>query len=173
MAQSTDPRAEKLWRMIKDIDVAMLTTLHDGHLRSRPMWTLKPERFDGTLYFFTRRSSGKMDEIAHDDQVGLSYSDTKSQNYVSISGRAHILPDRDRMRALWREPMRTFFPKGLDDPELALLCVTVEQADYWDSPSSAMVFLYGYAKAALTGTPPHPGDVQHLDMRAPPSTRPS
>ncbi|HEX2726529.1 MAG TPA: pyridoxamine 5'-phosphate oxidase, partial [Beijerinckiaceae bacterium] len=25
---------------------------------------------------------------------------------------------------------------------------------YWDSPSSTLIHLYGYAKAALTGSPP-------------------
>ncbi|WP_269459275.1 hypothetical protein [Micromonospora echinaurantiaca] len=31
-------------------------------------------------------------------------------------------------------------------------------AEYWDSPGGAVVNLLGYAKAAVTGTPPGPGE---------------
>lgn len=31
-------------------------------------------------------------------------------------------------------------------------------AEYWDSPSSAVVNLLGYAKAAVTGQPPSVGE---------------
>src|SRR3546814_4736602 len=51
-----------------------------------------------------------------------------------------------------------WFPKGLDDPDLALLRVAVEKAEYWDSPSAAMTYLYGYAKSRLTGRPPKGGE---------------
>jgi general stress protein 26 len=36
---------------------------------------------------------------------------------------------------------KIWFPKGKDDPEVALLRVTLEKAEYWDSPSSTI----GYA----------------------------
>ena len=148
----------KVWDMIKDIDVAMLTS-HDGdHLRARPMWTLKSDGFDGTLYFFTPRDSHKLAELTDNPSVGLTYAEPKSQDYVSVSCRAGLVEDRDLMGRLWKEPLRTWFPKGLEDPNLALLAVRAEGAEYWDSPSSAMVHLYGYAKAVLTGTPPRPGD---------------
>jgi hypothetical protein len=29
-----------------------------------------------------------------------------------------------------------------------------EKGEYWDSPSSTLIHLYGYAKAALTGSSP-------------------
>lgn len=163
-ANNSDGKLDKLWDMIKSIDVAMMTSIDHGHLRSRPMWTLQDEDFAGTLYFFTRLSSHKMDEVQHNPQVGLSYSDPKSQDYVSVSGHARLSRDPDRMRRLWKEPMRTWFPDGLDDQDLGLLAVEIEQAEYWDSPSSTMVHLYGYAKASLTGKPPNPGDHEKVNM---------
>lgn len=51
-----------------------------------------------------------------------------------------------------------WFPDGPDDSAIALIEVRVETAEYWDSPSSAMVYAYGYAKARLTGTPPDLGE---------------
>jgi general stress protein 26 len=41
--------------------------------------------------------------------------------------------------------MRTWFPKGNADPDIAVIKVSVSQAEYWDAPSSTMVYLYGYA----------------------------
>lgn len=164
-AQPGDDRAEKLWQMIKDVDVAMMTTHDGGHLRSRPMWTLQQGGFDGRLHFFTRASSAKAGEVGRDHEVALSYADPTSQSYVSVSGTASVGRDAALIRRLWAEPMRTWFPQGPDDPDLALLTVEVDAAEYWDSPSSTMVHLYGYAKAALTGRSPHPGDTAKLDFQ--------
>ena len=54
---------------------------------------------------------------------------------------------------------QAWFPKELDDPELALLRVDVQEAEYWDSTSNKLVQLYGYIKAAVTGQP-HQGEMQ-------------
>ena len=48
--------------------------------------------------------------------------------------------------------------QGKEDPEVALLKVTVEAAEYWDAPNSTMVHAYGYVKAVLTGESPKPGE---------------
>jgi hypothetical protein len=52
---------------------------------------------------------------------------------------------------LWSPWFSTWFPQGLKEPNLALLKVSVETAEYWDAPSSTMVNLYGVVKATLTG----------------------
>lgn len=164
MGTHSRDEAKKLWSMIKDIEVCMLTTVEeDGSLRSRPMAGQQDE-FEGTLWFFTRASSHKTMEVAGHHQVNLSYADPDDQEFVSVSGPAELVRDRTKARELWSEPLRTWFPKGLDDPDLALLRVTVEKAEYWDSPSATMVYLYGYAKARLTGQSPKPGDNAKLDF---------
>lgn len=167
MAQAADDAADKLWRQIKNIKVCMLTTIdEDGTLRSRPMagWQ---DAFDGTLWFFTRASSHKVHEIGNHHEVNLAYAEPDRQDYVSVSGRAELVRDPDKARQLWREYLTTWFPKGLDDPDMALLKVTVEKAEYWDAPSSAMVYLYGYAKAKLTGEAPKPGENEKVSFRPP------
>lgn len=157
--------ARKLWDMIGSIQFAMLTTTdEDGTLRSRPMAAVNRD-FDGELWFFTRASSHKTLEIDRHHQVNLAYSDPDGQNYVSVSGMAELVRDRAKAKELWKEPMRTWFPDGLDDPDLALLRVRADSAEYWDSPSSAMVHAYGYVKARLTGEPPNPGENRKLDLR--------
>lgn len=126
-------------------------------LRARPMVTTQTE-FTGELWFFTRASSHKVSEVQSDHHVGVTYSDAGSQDFVSLSGRATLVTDKAAVQAHWSEPMRTWFPKGTDDPEAALLKVTVDAAEYWDAPNSTMVHAYGYIKARLTGESPHPGE---------------
>ena len=150
--------------LIKGIKVAMMTTVEeDGSLRSRPMWTHDRD-FDGELWFFTREHSHKVDEVEHDHHVNLSYADPTRERYVSVSGRCRLVRDKEKARELWNPTLKAWFPDGLDDPELALLCVRVERAEYWDTPNSRMVQLVGMVKAALTGETYKPGDNQKLDL---------
>ena len=148
-----DRDIEKLAKLIKGIRFAMLTTaMADGSLRSRPMMT-QDAPFDGTLWFFTPFESGKTYELQNDAHVNLSYADPSDNRWVSISGRGTVLRDQAKARELWTEIHRAWFPKGLDDPNLALLRVDVTDAEYWDAPNSKMVQLAGFVKALLTGRP--------------------
>lgn len=142
---------EKIRDLIKGISFAMLTTVdEDGSLRSRPMQTQETE-FDGELWFFTGASTPKVGEVQRDQRVNLSYADPDDNRYVSLSGTAALVLDRAKMKELWKPVLKAWFPGGLEDPELALLRVKVEKAEYWDSPSSKMVQLAGFLKAIATG----------------------
>ncbi len=154
---------EKLWSMMKDIKFAMMTTEDGPNLRARPM-AASQTGFDGTLWFFTRKSSHKVTEVNADERVGVTYADSSSQDYVSLSGRAVLLTDGASIAAHWDESVRTWFPKGKDDPEIALLKVTVEAAEYWDAPNSTMLHAYGYVKAVLTGESPNPGENKKVNF---------
>jgi len=65
-----------------------------------------------------------------------------------------IVRDRARIEEKWSEPLKAWFPDGKDDPQIALIRVHPERGEYWDSPSSTLIHLYGYAKAAFTGSSP-------------------
>ena len=162
--KSPEQAKEKLWSMMKGITYAMLTTEDAGTLRARPMVAAQ-DSFDGTLWFFTRESSHKVQEVDTEQHVGVTYADPNAQNYVSLSGRATLVRDKAAIQARWAEPMRTWFPKGTEDPEAALLKVEVDAAEYWDAPSSSMVQAYGYLKARLTGETPDPGENKKLSFR--------
>jgi general stress protein 26 len=107
--------------------------------------------FDGDLWFFTDAGSPKVDEVERDERVNVSYAAPDDNRYVSISGTARLVRDRAKIKELWNPVLKAWFPEGLDDPDLALLRVRVEKAEYWDSPSSKMVQLAGFVKAIATG----------------------
>jgi general stress protein 26 len=139
-----------LQEQIKDIDIAMLTTVEsDGTLRSRPMGTQQVE-FDGDLWFFTYDDAPKVDEIARERQVNVAYSRPDKQSYVSVSGRAKLVRDRKKIDELWNPFYKIWFQNGKDDPRIALLKVEVTQAEYWDFSSNKIVQLVDFAKALLT-----------------------
>ena len=141
MTTEQEVNIRKLATMIRNVKVAMLTTMGaDRTLRSRPMATQEAD-FDGTLWFFTQASSEKAREIRLNPHVNASYVSTDDHHYVSLSGNASLVQDRDKMQELWSPAYRVWFSQGLEDPELALLKVDVEQAEYWDMLSSSMVSL--------------------------------
>ena len=136
-------RLDKLTELIEDIRIAMLTTaMPDGTLRSRPMATQRSES-DGDLWFFTRASAAKAEEIRANPHVNVSYALPRENRYVSVSGAATLVRDRRKMEELWDQLYQAWFPQGLEEPDLALLKVDVERAEYWDAPSSTMAEIAG------------------------------
>lgn len=160
-----DEQIKKLAGMIKDIDFAMLTTIAaDGTLHSRPMSTQRVE-FDGDLWFFTRESAAKVGEIEGEHQVNVAYADPEHQRYISVSGRATVVRDRAKIEELWKPELKAWFPEGSDDPDLALLKVSAERAEYWDSPASAVAHAVSFVKSVVTGTPANPGENEKIELR--------
>lgn len=158
--QTDDASRKKVLELVKDIDYAVFTTRSGdgGPLHARPM-AYRSVEDDGAFWFFTKSDSRKIEEVkAHPDTL-LTFADPKGQTFVSVSGKSHIVSDRAEVTKRWTELYRTWFPNGPDDPNIVLIRVDAERAEYWDTPASVMVYAYGYIKAVVTGAPAKPGDV--------------
>jgi len=157
----------KFWDLIKDIKFGMFTARHgDGKLHSRPMTTLNgSDERGGVLWFFMRRGGEPALDISRDADVNVAYADPGGDAYVSVSGAARIVDDPAKKKALWNPLAQAWFPGGVGDPDLALVAVTIEQAEYWDVHSNKAEKLYEIAKAALTGTQPELGEHRRMRMR--------
>lgn len=90
---------ETLRELIKDVDIAMLTTVSDEGLISRPMKTHEVE-FDGDLWFFTKKETNKYREILHDQDVNVAYA---GKSYVSVRGQAEIVDELNKKKELWNK----------------------------------------------------------------------
>ncbi|MBC5773440.1 pyridoxamine 5'-phosphate oxidase family protein [Pontibacter sp. KCTC 32443] len=164
MNNEQNENLHKLVDKIKDIDIAMMTTAdEDGSLRSRPMRNMQINE-DGIIWFFTGYESGKSHELKNDSHVNLSYAKPSDNVYVSVSGRASLSRDRAKIEELWNPALKAWFPEGKDDPNIGLIKVTIDKAEYWDSPNSAVVHLYGVVKAAITGQPADPGENKKINL---------
>jgi general stress protein 26 len=159
---SHEDELKTLWEKVKDIKVAMLTTLDDkGQLRSRPMYTQKTE-FKDYIWFFTREGAPKVAELDRNMQVNISYANPDDQVYISISGSAQVMKSKSKAEQLWNPALKAWFPKGLDDPDLALIKINVDFAEYWDPHSGKMVTLFGLMKAIFSGKEYDPGEDRKL-----------
>jgi general stress protein 26 len=135
----------------------LLVTVGDT-LEARPMGCLQTT-FDGTLWFLTFRHSSKLRQLDRDDRVLVAYVNLEKYEYVAVSGRARIVDDRQKLTELWTEGLRVWFPKGPNDPELAILAIDVEKADYWADPASAITYALAYAKVRVTDRRPWPDEI--------------
>lgn len=148
-----DEPARKLLALIKPVPGCMMVTFNGngGQPRTRPMFTLgaDPDTYDGHLWFFTSLDSAKVAELNADDRVLLVYADSGANNYISITGDATVVRDRDKVRQLWNIHAKAWFPLGADDPSLALIRVTPQRAEYWEGPSTVS-YVISLAKAIIT-----------------------
>ena len=168
MNDTDDASRDKLWKMIKDIRFAMFTTRHgNGHLHARPMTTQnKSLGGDGSLWFFMSKKGDPVEDVEREPTVGVSYADPSSDTYVSVTGNAAVIDDPAKKRELWNKFAEAWFPGGPTDPDLALVRVQIQHANYWDVKESKLVQLYAMAKAVVTGKPPTQlGDHGEVRMR--------
>lgn len=165
--QAATDSTTKLWELIKDIKYGMFTAHHgNGHLHSRPMTTLNRDDDRGyVLWFLMARDSEPALDIEGAPEVNVSYSDPGRDGYVSISGTARIVDDAAKKKALWSPMVQAWFPGGMSDPQVALVAVTINHAEYWDVKTNKATKLYEMAKAAVTGTQPSLGEHGQVRMR--------
>ena len=165
--QRREDNLQKLREMVKEIDFCMLTTVDDnGDLHSRPMSVNGDIDRDGDLWFFTNVSSHKVSEISRSPKVNVSFADPDNQHYVSISGKAELVRDRNKIEELWKPEFKMWFPEGKDDPKIALLRVNLEKAEYWDSPSSTIGYVLSFVSSLVTGREADYGENKKLEFNS-------
>lgn len=142
MNNSHQEAIETVRDLIKGIDTAMFTTLAPEGLVSRPMKTQEVE-FDGDLWFLTKKDTSKFDEILHDPRVNVVYA---GKSYVSIRGMARIVNDLEKKKEFWNAGYEAFLKTGYDDPNVILIQVHAEAAEYWKSGNLAEKATYMFKR---------------------------
>ena len=160
---------EKLYSMIDEIEIAMMTTRRsDGHLFSRAM--ANQRRADGAdLWFVTSDGSAKLNHLAQDPHINLSYYRESSREWISVSGTAIISRDRDKIHELYAPDWKMWFgdegdPRhgSPDDPRMVLIGVQVHAAEFLEVNKPKPVVLYELVKGWLTGSEPELGEMHEL-----------
>lgn len=155
---------KKIAELIDGIDICMMNTQgEDGQISSRPM-ALQKEPFYGTLWFLASIQSEKIDEIADDRHVTLTFAEPKDSKYIALKGRATYSQDKTKIHELWNGWYKAWFPGGEDDPDIAVLRVDVREADYWQANSSKLVVGLKYMAAAVTGGEVPTGESGHVSV---------
>lgn len=151
-----------LGSIIEEVDIAMLTTVNeDGELHSRPMST-QEHHFDGDVWFFTRRTSDLAKDIQLDQRVNVSYGSEGS--YASIAGHASIVTNNEKKKELWSPHVSAWFDGGPTSPEVVLIHVDAQSAQYWNSSSTLLGKAADLTKVLLTGNPEEMGESREIDF---------
>lgn len=145
----TQPK-QKFRELLTDFKNAMLVTRSDdGGIRARPMHVADVEK-DGDLWFVTSRNSGMADEISGDTEAAVTFQG--DHKFISVSGLATLVEDRERVRQLWTESMRPWFPDGPNDMDVVAIQFVASEAEYWDSSGFKGVrYLFEALRAMLKG----------------------
>ena len=159
---------DHLWELIKDIRFPMLVHRHlGGRLHAHPLTmknkSLKPGE---PLHFFVSRQSELGQRVRVDGAVCVTYTDAEKDRYVSVSGHATISDDSTLKKRLFNALDKAWFPAGADDPDLELVEVEIEHAEYWNVKESKTTQLFKVAAAAVSGDRPELGEHRELHVGA-------
>ncbi|WP_253273051.1 pyridoxamine 5'-phosphate oxidase family protein [Halomonas sp. PR-M31] len=108
--------------------------------------------------FYTKRSAEKVMESQQDSKVCLSFSDQEEGIYVSMSGTANLTDNRELIDKYWNPFVGAWFPKGKEDPDVALMEIKIQMGEHWKSKESKTFQLYEIAKANMTEKTPDMGE---------------
>jgi general stress protein 26 len=161
MANDNARNVDRAWELMKKIGFAMLVTRVGDKLRARPM-SACPEREENAIYFLTDARHDKDEEVARCPYVNLSFADAGSQRYVSVNGSAIVSNDRAKIKELFSTRAKAWWNSS-DDPNIRVLKVTPDDAEFWDTPGSVISYVK-MAAAAVTGTRPDIGDNRKVVM---------
>jgi general stress protein 26 len=112
---------------------------------------------EDVLWFVSRKDSHKIEELTENQHVELTYAAPDRDLYVSASGRAQIVDDRAKTRELWNAAVQAWFPDGPDDPNVCLLRVDLDEAEYWLDRKPKSLRLTQLLGAVVSGRPPQSG----------------
>ncbi|HUQ91780.1 MAG TPA: pyridoxamine 5'-phosphate oxidase family protein, partial [Bryobacteraceae bacterium] len=142
---SGDDARTKVRQLLKHFRSAMMITGSNGSLHSRPMGLQgDSDEFDGVLWFFTDRDCRKVVEIIKNPSVSLLFQSDSDSAYMHLFGTAAVVDDRAKMKELYTPLLRTWFPKGLDDPRMTLIRFEADRGDFWDSPGGMLQVLAAF-----------------------------
>ncbi len=131
----------KLKELVKEKDIAMMCSVHEKSLISRPMATSNIDD-EGNIWFFTNEFSAKSGDFKRDRHVCLTYSDPRENLFISISGSAELVYDEEQLHSFNMYLQDEWFPNGLEEPHIALLKISPVSARYWDHQDRRMIDFY-------------------------------
>jgi general stress protein 26 len=161
MANDNARDIDRAWELMQKIGFAMLVTRDGDKLRARPM-SAYVERDKHAIFFLTDARRHKDDEIAENPDINLAFADAGSQKYVSVTGTAVVSNDRAKIKELFTTPAKAWWSSA-DDPNIRVLKITPDDAEFWDSPGTVISYVK-MAAAAVTGTRPEIGDNRKVSM---------
>lgn len=137
---------------VSGIRTVMVTTGDDvGTLSSRPL-TVQQISDDGDVMFVVDRGADWVTRGMQAANVALVDTDS---TWVSVSGRAALVDDADRLEEFWNPLLDSYFPDGRSSA--VLLEVQADRWEYWTAPNK-LTQLVEIVSAKINDEQPALGD---------------
>mgnify|MGYP001323090235 CR=1 FL=1 len=148
---------DRIAEIVTSADVAMLTTEGpDGSLHARPLAVLQ-KTFERSIRFLIEDPSPKVEEIRANPRVNVTFSSKKG--FLSLAGTARLIEDDEAaVDELWGPAAEAWFPGGREDPEIVVLEVLPDSAEYWAKTETGLVAAAKATKAFFTKEQPDIGE---------------
>ncbi|KAI4254277.1 MAG: hypothetical protein LQ352_003193 [Teloschistes flavicans] len=158
----TTPKEEQfkeLYKIIDGLKGSLFTTIRPGvGPVSRSMAVAK--RVGPDILYLANIHSQKFQDMEKDKTVQVTFQNSTSQDWVSISGTAVTTDNADpRIKQVYSKGVNAWFGDlgdgvhtGMpEDPRMALIEVKAEYITFWKSTSSLPGFIKEVAQASMTG----------------------
>lgn len=119
-------------------------------IKTRPMAIQKADE-EGNLWFLSANDSQKNEELESSPYVQLMLQGSKHSGFMTITGRASVSTDKEKIKELWEPLAKTWFTEGIDDPRITVIKVEPEEGYYWDTKHGGLVALAKMLLGAATG----------------------
>lgn len=149
LSEPVNAGTQKLKELLNGDRTCMMTkSLGQAGFQSKPMRLLKLEN-QGVLWLMT--SIQRIDQSEW--PIHLAFSNEADNTYVSISGTAHCIQDREKIKELWSMACKPWFPDGPESSDIALIKVVPNNIEYWDGPSNAITKSASLLASVVAGKP--------------------
>lgn len=141
---------DDVWKLIKDIPMALLVTKDGDRLDARPM-SATAKADEGCIYILANKQEDSDKQIRTDCEILLSFQKGAATTVV-VHGRAHASDDRAKIAELWNAFDKAWWD-GPEDPRIRLLTIVPSRAEYWESPGKLVAYTDMLIAAATGGRP--------------------
>lgn len=149
----SDQNAREFLDFCRKFDQAMLIThTVGGQMIARPMMIAEIDSL-GNFWFSTDFASGKVEEINNNPDVCITM--TSSVGNATVRGKATVVRDLLKIKDLWSETWRVWFPEGPMDSNLVLIKVDAREGEFWSTSGiEGWKYLFTMAKSYVRGERP-------------------
>ena len=144
---------ERIREMVDNAETCFFCTAvsHGSSGATRPMAVQKVDD-KGTLWFLSASDSYKNSELEANPAVRLFFQVSEHAGFLTLTGRARISRDRNKIKELWNPLLKTWFTEGEDDPRITVIAVTPSGGYYWDNKHGKAIAGIKMLIGAATGT---------------------
>lgn len=129
--------------------VMLSTATPDGKIVAHPM-TPQQITDEAAAWFFIPLDSDQASAIRNNPQVNLAFAETGT--WLSVAGQAEFVDDAAKVEELWDDQVASYYEGGKADPNLGLLKVSGDSAQYWGIPGSKVTAVVNILASKIRGT---------------------